>query len=324
MTTRNAPLVSVIMPCYNNAAVLAEALNSVIAQDYANKEVIVVDDGSTDGSMAVLRQFGDKISIIQQPNQGPAAARNTGLRHAAGQYIAFNDCDDLWLPGKLTAQISYLQHHTDIGLCYCGWMEWQGDTPLAEITSRLIDAAPVIAPKRPEREGWLYSDLLKESVIHTITAVVRREVIDVVGAFNTDYRIGEDHDFWLRVSEKYRIAKLNRVYALYRNNPGSITKKAQDKNYSLLVLQAAVKRCGLISPCGEQIAQTTLNGYLAGRHFGYGYNAMLSGQPDKAKQSFLACLRYQYKLPKALAFWLICTLPPVYKWFLQRKSATKP
>lgn len=314
-----APLVSVIMPCYNNAAMLSAAITSVLTQDYANIEVIVIDDGSTDDSIHVLNQFGDKITLIQQANQGPAAARNAGLQAAVGEYIAFNDSDDLWLPGKLSAQVSYLQQHADIGLCYCGWMEWDGTTALAKVAANLVDAAPVIAPKAPDSEGWLYLDLLKESVIHTITAVLRREVIDTVGMFNTDYRIGEDHDFWLRVSQQYRIAKLDRVYALYRNNPASITKKVQDKNYSLLVLESAVAHYGVTSPCGEQIAQKTLNLYLGNRHFNYGYNAMLGGQPDKAKASFIGCIRHKYKLPKAIAFWLICSIAPAYNSFVRRK-----
>ncbi|GAB2929842.1 hypothetical protein GCM10027181_30980 [Rheinheimera gaetbuli] len=318
-----APLVSVIIPCYNNAAMLSSAITSVLTQDYANIEVIVIDDGSTDDSISVLSQFGDKITLIQQTNQGPAAARNAGLQAAAGEYIAFNDSDDLWLPGKLTEQVSYLQQHPNVGLCYCGWTEWDGTTALANVTANLVDVAPVIAPKQPGSEGWLYLDLLKESVIHTITAVLRREVIDNVGMFNTDYRIGEDHDFWLRVSQKYRIAKLNRVYALYRNNPASITKKVQDKNYSLLVLESAVAHYGIASPCGEKIAPKTLNTYLGDRHFNYGYNAMLGGKPDKAKVSFTGCIRHKYKLPKAIAFWLICSIAPLYNMFLQRKFKQK-
>ena len=317
------PQVSIIIPCHNNANFLTESINSVLEQDYPNFEVIVIDDGSTDNSVELLKKFGNKIKLIQQENQGPAAARNAGLKAAKGEYIAFNDSDDLWLQGKLSAQINFMLKNPDISVCYSGWANWDGNNISTGEKLKLIDAAPALTKKSPEQEGWMYFDLLKESVIHTITAVIHRGVVDSVGMFDTAYRIGEDHDFWIRVSRKHKIKKIDKVYALYRNNPNSITKKVQDKNYSLLVLEDALQRYGRTGPCGECLAQHTLNNYLASRHFGYGYNAMLSGMPDKAKMSFQACLRYQYKLPKVLAFWLICTLPPVYKLFLKRKRATK-
>lgn len=319
MSDKSGPLVSVIIPCYNNADMLPSAVNSVLAQDYANIEVIVIDDGSTDESINVLKQFGDKITLIQQENQGPAAARNKGLQAASGKYIAFNDSDDLWLPGKLTAQVNYLQHHPDFALCYCGWMEWNGETSLVSVTTNLVDAAPSISSKYPENEGWIYLDLLKESVIHTITAVLRREVVDEIGMFNTEYRIGEDHDFWLRISQKYRIAKLSQVYALYRNNPKSITKKVHDKNFSLLVLESAITNYGLKCPSGEQASQPVVNHYLGGRHFTYGYNAMMQGHRDKALVSFKGCIRYRYRLGKAILLSAVCAVPPLYKLFSRKK-----
>lgn len=312
MPEKYDPLVSVIIPCFNNADMLPGAINSVLEQDYPNIEIIVVDDGSTDESIEVLKQFNKKITLIQQINQGPAAARNKGLQAAAGEFIAFNDSDDLWLPGKLTAQIDFLQRHPEFAMCYCGWMEWDGHSSLLSITDDPIDAAPTISSEGPASQGWLYTALLKESVIHTITAVLRKEVIDNIGLFNTDYRIGEDHDYWLRISRKYRIAKLSQVYALYRNNPNSITKKVHDKNYSLLILESAIANYGLNCPSGEQASQTLLNQYLGARHFTYGYNAMLQGDREKALSSFKGCIRYRHRLTKAVVFTILCSLPWLY------------
>jgi glycosyltransferase involved in cell wall biosynthesis len=313
-----SPLVSVIIPCYNSAAHITAAVDSVLTQDYANIEVIVVDDGSTDNSIDILRQFGDKIIVLQQANQGPAAARNTGMRIASGQFIAFNDSDDLWLPGKLTAQVSYLQQHPDIGLCYCQWAVWDSNISVADMASRYTaDLVPVDVD--PAYTGWLYIKLLKESVIHTITAVLRREVLERVGMFNTDYRIGEDHDLWIRISQKYRIAKLKQVYALYRDNPTSTTKAVHPKNFSLLVLESAIAHYGLTCPSGARESQAVVNNYLGGRHFTYGYNAMMQGHRDKALVSFKGCIRYRYRLGKAILLSAVCAVPPLYKLFLRKK-----
>lgn len=314
-----SPLVSVIIPCYNSAAHITAAIDSVLAQDYPNIEVIVVDDGSTDSSIDILRQFGDKIIVLQQANQGPAAARNAGMRIASGQFIAFNDSDDLWLPGKLTAQISYLLQHPDIGLCYCGWAIWHDATSLEQISAQLADADHAIAIEDAYYSGWLYLKLLKDSVIHTITAVMRREVIDTIGMFNTTYRIGEDHDFWLRISQRYQMAKLSQTYAVYRDNPHSTTKKVHAKNFSLLVLESAVAHYGLSCPSGARESQTVVNSYLGGRHFTYGYNAMMQGHRDKALVSFKGCIRYRYRLGKAILLSAVCAIPPLYKLFLRKK-----
>lgn len=316
----NMPLVSVIMPCYNNASYVGAALESVLSQDYPNFEVIVVDDGSTDNSVAVLEQFGDRITVIQQPNQGPAAARNNGLKAASGKYVAFNDSDDFWLPGKLSAQITYLEQNPDIGLCYCDWAVWNSEVPFNEMTSRFTRREQKLQTD-PDYTGWLYLQLLEDSIIHTITAVIRRKVLDDIGLFNADYRIGEDHDLWLRISYNYKIAKLKHVFALYRDNPTSITKGVQSQNFSLLVLQSALKKYGLSCPSGEKISQDQVNRYLGTRHFNYGYNAMIKGHRDKALTSFKGCIACRYKLSKAVIFSFICALPPVYKLFLQRKNA---
>src|SRR5450830_1292193 len=105
----DAPLVSVILPAYNAQATIGQAVNSVLQQDYANLELLVIDDGSTDGTVKHPALQDPRIRILQQQNAGPAAARNLGLKHARADLITFIDADDLWLPDKLTAQVTYMQ-----------------------------------------------------------------------------------------------------------------------------------------------------------------------------------------------------------------------
>ena len=313
------PLVSVIIPCYNNASLVTASVNSVLQQDYPNIEVIVVDDGSTDNSVEVLEQFGNRINLLQQVNQGPAAARNTGLQAAKGRYIAFNDSDDFWLPGKLSAQISFLEQHPEFGLCFSRWAVWDKNVSFDDMVQK-YDQPTATNDIDENLTGWLYIPLLKESVIHTITAVIRREVLDDIGHFDTAYRIGEDYDLWIRISRKYQMAKLNRVFALYRDNPDSITKGVQRKNFSAMVLQSAIDKFGYTCPSGKSITPETVNTYLGARHFSYGYNAMIKNHRDKALMSFKACIGLRYRLAKALGFYLICAIPPLYQLLLHIKQ----
>ncbi len=115
--TASAPLVSVVMPAYNVAWCIGRAVDSVLAQDFRSRELIVVNDGSTDGTRAVLERYGAAITVIDQENQGMSAARNVAIRRARGTYVAFLDADDWWLPGKLRRQVELMQGSPEIGFC---------------------------------------------------------------------------------------------------------------------------------------------------------------------------------------------------------------
>ncbi len=113
------PAVSVVIPAYNAAWCVRKAIDSVLAQDFRDFEVIVVNDGSTDDTAAVLAGYGDAIRVIDQPNGGMSSARNAGIRAARGEFIAFLDADDWWLPGKLGRQVELLRGRPDLGFCSC-------------------------------------------------------------------------------------------------------------------------------------------------------------------------------------------------------------
>ena len=309
------PKVSVVMPCYNNAAYVSQAVDSVLQQDYPNIELIVVDDGSKDNSLDVLASYGERIKVVSQPNQGAAAARNNGIRHTTGDFIAFLDSDDLWLPGKLSAQLDFLQHNPEYVACFCSWAVWDGkgavDIP-----------APTAAEKgqlQQNRSGWLYLPLLKESVITTISVVIRRETVEEVGFFNKEYTVGEDHDYWLRLSRCGKIAKLKQVYALYRQNPHSTTNKVHAKNFSLLVLQSTVAKFGLCSPDGACLPEALYQQYLAERHFVYGYQSFWSGHREKAQESFRNSVRDRRYRLKSVVYLTICFTDFIYRRVIQNR-----
>lgn len=118
MSSFPSPLVSVIIPTYNRASLITQAVDSVLARSYRSVEIIVVDDGSTDETEAVLARYGHSIRFIRQPNLGRSEARNTGLEAARGTLVAWLDSDNYWHPGKLAAQVDYLERHPDTGLVF--------------------------------------------------------------------------------------------------------------------------------------------------------------------------------------------------------------
>ena len=182
---------SVIIPCYNHAAGLPAAIESVRVQGWPGVEIIVVDDGSTDDTQRLLREMsGSDLRTLQQHNQGPAAARNAGVRAARGDWVAFLDADDYWLPGKLAAQFEMLARHREARFSYGG------------VRLRASDGS--------EREnGCDFGDrplllvLLEGCHVFTPTIIVRRDSLEETGLFHTGLRTGEDWDLWLRLAARY-------------------------------------------------------------------------------------------------------------------------
>jgi len=183
-------LVSIIVPCHNGARFLPEALDSAFAQTHPAIEVIVVDDGSTDGTPAVLERYAGRVRALRQPNRGPSAARNAALEIARGDYIAFLDADDRFLPDKVARQAAVLDARPDVGLVYSGW--------------RFIDEEGRVLPGegRPRGEGDLLPGLVLGNPIHPLAALVRRPLVTEVGGFDETLWGCEDWDLFLRLSRR--------------------------------------------------------------------------------------------------------------------------
>ena len=319
MSDMNKPLVSVIVPTYNCGPFVAEALDSILSQDWQPLEVIAVDDGSTDDTLEVLRRYGDRIRLLQQPNGGPAAARNLAVRESRGEYLAFLDADDLWLPGHLRVLVSYLQAHPQTHVAYGEWLVWRADPggsypPL--VIPLLVDAPAL----DPANSGWVYPALLVDSIIHIIAAVIRRSVYDDVGGFDQTLRTGSDWDFWIRVGRSFPVVKLRRPVAAYRQNPSSVTHVVRKENNGFRLLKRIIDTYGLRDAAGHLADRRAVARRLSDLAFSHAYRHYWHGDPVVAAQWFGQAWRHDPRRLKAVAYLVAATAkrlglaPPQMKW----------
>jgi glycosyltransferase involved in cell wall biosynthesis len=187
------PLVSVIVPTYNRSAFIGKAIDSVLNQTYTRYELIVVDDGSTDRTPVLLDRYGNSIKVVHQHNQGVSAARNKGIRAAAGDLIAFLDSDDYWLPKKLEEQVALFNSQPDILICQT-----------EEIWIR--NGRRVNPKKRHKKQsGMIFEKCLPLCLVSPSAVMIRRALFDEVGLFDEALPACEDYDLWLRITWKYPV-----------------------------------------------------------------------------------------------------------------------
>jgi glycosyltransferase involved in cell wall biosynthesis len=181
--------VSVVIPAYNAEKYLSEALQSVLAQTLLPQEIVVVDDGSTDGTAALAESFGPLVRVIRTANQRAAAGRNLGVKNTTGEWIAFLDADDVWEPSKLEKQMAELAAHPEADVCYTPYINlWQeGDTARIGAVTNMPSAADI------------RKSLLRKTTFIPSCAIVRRSAFLSVGGFDPTRRHAQDWDLWVRM-----------------------------------------------------------------------------------------------------------------------------
>jgi len=205
------PRVSVIIPTYNRAALVTEAVDSVLKQTWTDFEIIVVDDGSSDESEDVLGRYGDRIRCFRIGHEGPSRARNLGAARSCGQFLAFLDSDDVWEPNKLDIQMGFLDAHREIKMVCCGSYNL-GPSPKQRRSVR------------GDRWGDLFLMLFEKSFVNTSSVVVDRACFSEVGGFDETIRTAEDYDLWLRVARRFPMAYLDSPLVAIRKHADELSK----------------------------------------------------------------------------------------------------
>src|SRR5581483_6364205 len=201
MNRNQSDYVSVVVPAYNYGRYLSSAIDPALAQTYPHLEVIVVDDGSTDDTAIVAKNYGSKIRYIHQTNAGLSAARNRGVRAASFGYILFLDADDVLMPDMLeTIMGEYARLSPDFGLVACGSIRFHTDGKFQDSKSRVSKETCELRAR----------DILLKTRFMPSTAVVKRVAFDECGTFDTELRSSEDRDMWIRIGTRYRMFYLSK------------------------------------------------------------------------------------------------------------------
>ncbi|HXH20990.1 MAG TPA: glycosyltransferase [Dehalococcoidia bacterium] len=311
-----APLVSVVIPSYNCGAYLEATLASVQQQTFTDYEIVLVDDGSTDGTLPLLRRLeGPRLRVETQRRRGPAAARNRGIERSTGRYIAFLDADDLWAPEKLAAQVALMEAEPALGMCFTDWAWLDGlpGSPSAFEAARAaldrLTARPVTESARILSGPDLLTAYLRRGPIPcwTSTVMVRRQTLDRVGAFNERLPWDEDTHLWLRLVKAARVGYVNRVLAWRRARLASMTNVVSEaESYRVSAESVATLAETLLLTSTEKSAVRLRVSQL---RTAAGYCRLEAGDLRGARADFRASLVARPSMRAGL-YWLSTWLPP--------------
>jgi glycosyltransferase involved in cell wall biosynthesis len=212
------PRVSIIIPAYNAARYLPAAIDSVLAQTYADWEIIVIDDGSTDGTRSVAQSYGPnlgaRLRYVYQANQGVSAARNRGIREARGEFLAILDADDVWLPTRLARGVAVMDDSPRVGLVHSRIGRMGPDGQIIYYRGFLAKY----------QSGMIARDLFtRRANILSATVLLRKRCLEDVGYFDETMQTCEDRDLWFRLAERYEVAYIDEILAHYRVDTGGAT-----------------------------------------------------------------------------------------------------
>jgi len=187
------PLVSVIIPTYNRGWILKETIDSVLVQDFTDFELIVVDDGSTDNTQDILSSYKEDIVVLRQDNKGVSSTRNRGIVSASGQFVAFLDSDDLWLPKKLSIQVDFFNANPDALIC--------------QTEEKWLRNGIRVNPKKRHKKlsGSIFEPSLYLCLVSPSAVMIRRSLFEKTGMFDESLTACEDYDMWLRISCRYPV-----------------------------------------------------------------------------------------------------------------------
>jgi glycosyltransferase involved in cell wall biosynthesis len=243
VTRVNAPLVSVIVPVFDMARFLPDAIESIEAQGQPDVEIIVVDDGSRDDTPEVVAALGDRVVAVRQQNRGPAAARNHGIDIARGKLIAFLDADDLWPVGKLARQLEHLTREPDL------------DVVLGRIQYVALDGGTIPDLKFEDADAKVLSH------VHLGSGLFRRRAFARIGTFDENFRISEDIDWFLRAREaQLRMIILRDVTLVYRLHDSNMTRDLTVRGSGMVtLLKRSLDRRRAAGITGELLAWHTFD-----------------------------------------------------------------
>lgn len=282
-----------VIPAYNAEKYIAETLQSVFDQTYDNYEVVVVDDGSRDGTLRLLQRYGPKIRVFSKPNGGPASARNLAIQNSDGELIAFLDSDDIWFKDKLEVQVQFLCENAAVGLVYSeALMVGQGGGESAERKIGFTES--------PSFCKLLYGDFIPNS-----TVMIRRSCVEQVGLLDESKELiaAEDYEYWLRIARRFPIAGIPRPTAYYRVRDNSLMGDGKDIEKGLALALTVLRTVGKQYPGMWEECSVDRNKLFARLHVRAGFAWKNRGDWGRCLLKFSDALRQSFT-------------PRVFRWIV--------
>jgi glycosyltransferase involved in cell wall biosynthesis len=291
--------VSVIVPAFNAAPFLGEALESVFAQGLAGVEVVVVDDGSTDGTAEVARRFGRGVRVLTQPRSGSGHARNVGLKETTGDLVAFLDADDVWLPDKMARQLPLLEKDPALGLVFSDMVSFGAPEGEAKEEGRSYFRERGFTGRCTPASIFLHD------MISTPTVVLRRAVLRETGTFDPSLPIGQDTDLWLRIALAHSFAAVPSPLVRRRFHPGNTTRDSRLLARCVVEIgERYLARCIAGEPWMERALREDLARKRWHHAFLEGCALLRAGQPREARRLLAGAIREKPLRARAYAFYL--------------------
>lgn len=258
------PKVSVIMPVLNGQRYIAEAISSVVAQTYRPVELVVVDDGSTDGTRAIVEQFAGSIELKYVHHVKPhgiPASMNDGIRNATGGLISFLDHDDAWLPRFLETQWNYLESHPDVAMVH-------SDFQTTDPAGNVLEASVAKCRNRVRPSGDVFRQLFMDSFIVGNSVLIRKECFDRLGLFDERLRWGDYH-MWMRIARHYKVDYVPQVLTQYRQHPSQSTRSSKNTHpyKDSVPLNALAGILELYPDARRELGSRAINRRLASLYF---------------------------------------------------------
>ncbi len=302
----NTSTVSVIIPTYNRAHMVGRAIESVLVQTYRDLELIVVDDGSTDNTGGIVGNFSDsRLTYIKlRKNSGASAVpRNAGLKIARGEYVAFLDSDDEWLPEKLEKQINKFQtlpKPNNVGIVYCGFYY---------ISEKSGQIAHVVAPNF---RGNVFTNFLEGNIMGSLTTLIKRECFEKIGYFDEALSRSQDYDMWMRLSRYYDFDFVMEMLAKYHIHQD---QRSPNLNAQIQTKEQLIEKYRVDLLKHPAILSKRL-GHLGKLHF-------LAGETGRSFECFLSAIRYSpFKRHNYVQLLFALLLPSKYMKIVKKIGLT--
>ncbi|MDH3445546.1 MAG: glycosyltransferase [Deltaproteobacteria bacterium] len=278
----DSPAISVVIATYNRADLLAETIDSVFGQEFKDLELIVVDDGSTDGTRSVLQKYGARLQYIYQQNRGPSAARNFGVRHAKGSWISIQDSDDICARNHLASLYGYAQNHRACGMVFANGAYLAGPEHNRETI------IPMAKSRRLAQRGVRLEDLFDKSIVRLQAALISKACYDELGGHDESLRISMDLDLSFRIFNRYPVAYLDEVVFYYRKHEGNTSG---DQELRLSENIRVIRKLLEANPQAEEaLGKRRVAARLAYRYYRLAKGRWKEGKKERAREALKQAL----------------------------------